>query len=34
MKKSAYELGKDFFSIYQSSQNDLSQSYKKRLKKN
>jgi hypothetical protein len=31
-KKSAFELGKDFFGTYESGQSDLSTTYKKRLK--
>jgi len=31
-KKSAYELGKDFFSLYDSGLENLSITYKKRLK--
>lgn len=31
-KKSAYELGKDLFGRYESGKNDLSTTYKKRLK--
>ena len=31
-RQSAYELGKDFFGVYDSGFEDLSTSYKKRLK--
>lgn len=31
-KKSAYALGKDFFGVYDSGAENLSESYKKRLK--
>jgi len=31
-RQSAYELGKDFFGVYDSGSEDLSTSYKKRLK--
>jgi len=31
-KKSAYELGQDFFGVYDSGAEDLSSNYKKKLK--